>query len=390
MFGSMFIGLSGMRAYSEGLRQVSNNITNLNSSGFKSSDIVFTDLFGSGARGIGLSNAGGGTSQGVALTDLRLDFRQGELRQSNRGLDLAIDGAGFLVLEKGGEFSYARTGSFEVDEDGFVVLAGTDYRLTVIGASGNPEAVSIAPYRTNPPNATTAIKFADNLSSTATEFSLADITVYDALGKSDNWKVAFSRSETDPAGEWKVSVKNGAGTEIATHTLEFTNGVIDSASAKFTVTHDGRSAELDFSENVTSFSSGSISTLRTASANGNAVGDIVNILVNEAGALEISYSNAQKQSLGPVTLADFRDPQALEQKSGGLFAYNGEGGRDFFTSENGRVGRVLSSRSEASNVDLSAQFGDLILVQRGYQAASQIVSVSNEMIQQLFGLRGQG
>ncbi|WP_291198128.1 flagellar hook-basal body complex protein [Hyphomonas sp.] len=390
MFGSMFIGLSGMRAYSEGLRQVSNNITNLNSSGFKASDIAFTDLFGSGARGAGLSGSGGGTSQGVALTDLRLDFNQGELRQSNRSLDLAIDGAGFLVLEKGGEFSYARTGSFEVDEDGFVVLSGTDYRLTVIGASGNPEAVSIAPYRTNPPSATTSIKFADNLSSTATEFSLADISVFDALGKSDNWKVSFSRAETDPAGEWKVSVKNGGGTEIATHTLKFTNGVIDSATAKVSVSNDGRTAELDFSENVTSFSSGSISTLRTAIRNGNGVGDIVNIAVNDTGVLEISYSNEQKKSLGAVTLADFRDPQALEQKSGGLFAYAGLGGRDFFASENGRVGRVLSSRSEASNVDLSAQFGDLILVQRGYQASSQIVSVSNEMIQQLFGLRGQG
>lgn len=390
MFGSMFIGLSGMRAYSEGLRQVSNNITNLNSSGFKSSDIVFTDLFGSGARGAGLTSSGGGTSQGVALTDLRLDFRQGELRQSTRSLDLAIDGAGFLVLEKGGEFSYARTGSFEVNEDGFVVLAGTDYRLTVIGTSGNPEPVSIAPFRTNPPVATTKIKFADNLSSTATELSLADIRVFDTLGSADNWKVSFSRAETDPPGEWKVSVKNGTGTEIATHTLKFSGGLVDPATAKFTVTDAGRTAELDFSENVTSFSSGSVSTLRTASSDGNGVGDIVNIGVNDAGALEISYSNEQKKSLGNVTLADFRDPQALEQKSGGLFAYTGLGGRDFFSSENGRVGRVLSSRTEASNVDLSAQFGDLILVQRGYQAASQIVSVSNEMIQQLFGLRGQG
>lgn len=389
MFGSMFIGLSGMRAYSEGLRQVSNNITNLNSSGFKASDIVFTDLFGSGARGIGLSSSGG-SSQGVALTDLRTDFRQGELRQSTRSLDLAIDGAGFLVLEKGGEFSYARTGSFEVDEDGFVVLAGTDYKLTVIGPAGNPEAVSIAPYRTNPPSATTSIKFADNLSSTATTLSLADISVFDPLGKPDNWKVSFSRAETDPAGEWKVSVKNSSGTEIAAHTLKFIGGVVDVATAKFTVSDGGRSAELDFSENVTSFSSGTVSTLRTATKDGNGVGDIVGIAVNDTGLLEISYSNEKKKSLGAVAIADFRDPQALEQKSGGLFQYSGLGGRDFFASENGRVGRVLSSRTEASNVDLSAQFGDLILVQRGYQASSQVVSVSNEMIQQLFGLRGQG
>jgi flagellar hook protein FlgE len=51
---------------------------------------------------------------------------------------------------------------------------------------------------------------------------------------------------------------------------------------------------------------------------------------------------------------------------------------------------VLSNRLEASNVDLSRQFGELILIQRGYQASSQIVSASNEMIQQLLALRGQG
>ncbi|MBN8501784.1 MAG: hypothetical protein J0M19_11595, partial [Sphingomonadales bacterium] len=59
-------------------------------------------------------------------------------------------------------------------------------------------------------------------------------------------------------------------------------------------------------------------------------------------------------------------------------------------SEDPRVGQVLSRRLEASNVDLSREFGDLILIQRGYQASSQIISASNDMIQQLFGIRGQG
>ena len=54
------------------------------------------------------------------------------------------------------------------------------------------------------------------------------------------------------------------------------------------------------------------------------------------------------------------------------------------------VGRLATRRIEASNVDLSQQFGDLILVQRGFQASSQVISISNDMIQQLFGIRGQG
>ena len=85
-----------------------------------------------------------------------------------------------------------------------------------------------------------------------------------------------------------------------------------------------------------------------------------------------------------------RDPQSLEQKSGGLFTYTGSAEPAYLNSADPRVGQVLGKRIEASNVDLSKEFGDLILIQRGFQASSQIVSVSNDMIQQLFGIRGQG
>lgn len=386
MFGSLYIGLSGMRAYSDGLREVSNNISNLNSSGFKSSDLVFRDLFGGRNSGSAQSVNG----QGVSLSDLRIDFKPGELRQTDNSLDLAVDGAGFLVLEKAGTYTYARTGSFEIDKDGFVVLAGTDYKLGVIRGSGKPEPLNIDPLRMSQPEATTKIRFADNLSSTATEHTLADIKVFDPLGNSDNWQVKFNRSETDPAGEWNLKVTNGGGGEITSHTLKFTAGVINQDTAKFTVTEGDRSVEFDFSEGVTSFSSGSISTLRSADVDGRATGEIVSIGVNDNGQLEIGYSNEEKDEVGAVALADFIDPQSLTQMSGGLFSYNGTRGVQYLTSQHESVGKVVSFRSEASNVDLSAQFGDLIMIQRGYQASSQLVSVSNEMIQQLFGLRGQG
>lgn len=390
MFGSLYIGLSGMRAYSEGLRQVSNNISNLNSSGFKSSDLVFRDLFGGRSSGSGLTAQGDGGGQGVTLAELRLDLKAGELRQTDSSLDLAVDGAGFLVLEKGGAFTYARTGSFEVDKDGFITLAGSDYRLAVMAASGKPEPLNISPLRMSQPQATTRIRLADNLSSTATEHTLADIKVFDLLGNSDNWQVKFTRSETDPPGQWSVSVKNGGGAEIATHTLKFIGGIVDQATAKFTVTDADRSVEFDFSEGVTSFSSGSISTLRASDVDGRATGEIISIGVNDDGQIEITYSNEEKDAVGAVALADFVDPQSLTQMSGGLFTHNGTRGVQYLTSQHEQVGKVMSFRSEASNVDLSAQFGDLILIQRGYQASSQLVSVSNEMIQQLFGLRGQG
>jgi flagellar hook protein FlgE len=116
----------------------------------------------------------------------------------------------------------------------------------------------------------------------------------------------------------------------------------------------------------------------------------VTLAVNEKGALEIGYSNDEKKELGAVALATLRDTTALRQESGGFFTVSGPSEVAYLGSEDPRVGTVLSRRLEASNVDLSREFGDLILIQRGYQASSQIISVSNDMIQQLFGIRGQG
>ncbi len=384
MLGSIFIGLSGMNAFSGGLRQISNNITNINTTGFKTANLLFSDHFGVDDRS---SNSG----QGVSLNEPTIDFAQGELRQTDRDLDLAIDGGGFLVLLKDAEKFFIRTGSFEVNETGDIVLAGTEYKLTVVSEAGEVTPVSIEGFRTNPPRKTSTVKLADNLSSTATDFTLPNLKVFDPQGASADWIVKFTRAPQAAPGEWTVTVSEGA-TEIGVKTLKFIGGIVDPATTQlsFVQTSSGRSVTLDFATNVTSFSSGAVSTLRVAEADGYGPGDITGITVTEDGVLEVAYSNQQKKQLGAVTIASFRDPQKLEQRDGGLFVLEIERNEQFLTSEHDQVGRVVSKRLEASNVDLSREFGDLILVQRGYQASSQVVSVSNDMIQQLFGIRGQG
>jgi flagellar hook protein FlgE len=393
MFGSIYVGLSGLTAYSRGLQQVSNNVTNLNSSGFKGSTVSFTDLVGvTNSNGLSYTGGGSGSGNGVHMGDKQLDFRQGEIRQTERDLDLAIDGSGFLVLMRGEEVVYTRTGSFQIDKDGFIVLSGTDYRLATLDASGKPVSLSIDASRTSAPKQTTTIKFADNLSSTATSFGVSDIKVWDSNGGEHVWQVQFSKKTDGGPDEWTVKVTDGKGTEIGSQTLKFVQGAVDPLTSNlvFADSAASLSVTLDFSQGVTSFSAGTVSTLRAASVDGHKVGAITSIRVNDKGELEIGYSNDQKKALGPVAIADFRDPQALSQQSGGLFTDSGLGGRELLKAGDARVGRVLSRRLEASNVDLAKQFGDLILIQRGFQASSQIISVSNDMIQQLFGIRGQG
>lgn len=390
MFGSIYIGLSGLSAYSQGLKTVSNNVSNLNTAGFKASDVTFSDVYGAGSVGglqYGSNLAGQG--HGVSLSDISINFAQGELRQTGRDLDLAIDGSGFFVLLDGDQTYYTRTGSFLVNDDGDVVLAGTDFKLAVLDDAGRPVSLNIDQSRTNPPAATTRIEFSDNLSSTATEHTLADLRVYDERGEEALWTVKFTREET-VFDEWTVTVTDEDGNEVATDTLKFIGGIVDPTTTALTVSDGARTVELDFSGGVTSFSSGTISTLRAADVDGHPAGTIASLTVNEAGGLELTYTNEETDILGAIALADFRDPQRLEQRSGGLFVQKGYGQVQYLAASDSRVGSILSGQLEASNVDLGAQFGDLILIQRGFQASSQVISISNDMIQQLFGIRGQG
>lgn len=390
MFGSIYIGLSGLSAYSQGLKTVSNNVSNLNTAGFKASDVTFSDVYGAGSVGglqYGSNLAGQG--HGVSLSDISINFAQGELRQTGRDLDLAIDGSGFFVLLDGDQTYYTRTGSFLVNDEGDIVLAGTDFKLAVLDEAGRPVSLNIDQSRTNPPAATTRIEFSDNLSSTATEHTLADLRVYDERGEEALWTIEFSREET-VFDEWTVTVTDEDGNEVASETLQFIGGIVDPATTTLTVSDGARTVELDFSGGVTSFSSGTISTLRAADVDGHPTGTIASLAVNESGELELTYTNEETDILGAIALADFRDPQRLEQRSGGLFVQKGYGQIQYLAAGDSRVGSILSGQLEASNVDLGAQFGDLILIQRGFQASSQVISISNDMIQQLFGIRGQG
>ena len=384
MFGSIYIGLSGLSAYSRGLQQISNNVANLNSQGFKSSTVTFQNLLGTGSVG----------GNGVRTAASRTDFAQGELRQTDRDLDLAVQGSGFLMLMRGDETRYTRTGSFEVDKDGFIVLTGTDYRLAALDEAGQPVGISVDSSRTSMPKATAKIAFADNLSSTATKtVAVSDIAVYDANGQKYVWKISFDKNTAAGSNVWTVKVTDDKGTSYDTQTLKFnTGGIVDPSTSTLTFAKAelGLSVVLDFSVGVSSYSGGDVSTLRAASVDGYGVGTLTTVTVNDKGKIEVGYSNSQKKELGSVVVADFRDPDDLEQQTGGLFVDKDGTQRSLLASGDVRAGTVQARRLEASNVDLTLEFSDLILVQRGFQASSQIISVTNDMIQQLFGIRGQG
>jgi flagellar hook protein FlgE len=160
MLGAIYIGLSGMTAYSRGLQTISNNVANLNSPGFKTTTTSFNDIFSYGGGGItSFNNLGNSPSgNGVRFSGSRIDFGQGDLRQSPNDLDLAIQGTGFLVLLKDEKTVYTRTGQFVVDSDGYVAQQGTGYRLGILDGSGRATTLNLDTRRTSAPIATTKVK----------------------------------------------------------------------------------------------------------------------------------------------------------------------------------------------------------------------------------------
>jgi flagellar hook protein FlgE len=396
MLGAIYVGLSGLDAYSKGLKAISNNVANLNTLGFKSSTVQFTDVFNHGGGGLTFSEGdqknyvGGGVRFGEQQTNLK----QGDLRQSGNDLDLAVQGNGFLVLLDGDKTTYARTGQFELDEEGFVILQGTEKRLAILGENQQPTTLNIDKTRISSPVATTKVAFADNLSSTGTEATVSNITVYDSNGGKQVWQVKFTAVGSTAPGSWNLVVTDQTSRQVGTGAIKFIGNTIDASTAKVTITDspagaEPLSVELDFSS-VTGFSSGTTSGIRATPADGNGVGTLTGLTIDPDGQVKLTYSNAKTDFAGFLAVADFRSPQNLEQVGNGLFENNSESQFRLVASGVDGAGKVVSGQLEASNVDLSQEFGDLILIQRGFQASSQVVSVTNDMIQQLFGIRGQG
>jgi flagellar hook protein FlgE len=395
MLGAIYTGLSGMDAYSTGLQTISNNVANLNTSGFKEADVGFDELVNSGeSYFLGTENPA--TGYGVNVASPFTDFSQGELQQTDNALDLAIQGNGFLTVFNDGSVYYMRTGSFSVNQNGYI----TDQQgneLAVLNADNQPEAVNVNTMKTSEPAATTNITFTNNLSSSGTTATVSDIDVYDATGAQHVWTVTLTNPVANTAGtgtNWTATVTDADGNTVGTGTIGFIGGTADPSNDTLTVTQSvtgsaDLSVKLDFS-GVTSYSAGTASTISTSKVDGNTLGTLTSVTVDASGTVQLAYSNGKTQSAGALAIANFEDPQKLQLLTGGLYKESNAGAPQYLQSGAAGIGTIESSELEASNVNLSNEFGDLILIERGFQACSQVVSISNEMIQTLFGIQGQG
>lgn len=399
MFDSIFIGMSGLQGFSKGLKVISNNVTNMNTPGFKASDLRFTDSFyQQGGMSGGYTQGDTQVQYGTGLSTLstRLNFQAGETRQTGNALDLSISGDGLFVLQDkdGEEEVYSRAGQFQFDKEDHLVNGSTGKYVMGFAADGSGQLgrISLSGFHTNPAKATTTVKLAGNLSSTATDFDVTTVKLIDAVGGEHAVKLNFKNKNSTSPGVWTVTVIDGT-SQVASGDIKFVNGTADSTqnALSFSYTPSGGAAfdvKMDFSSDVTSFAAGTTSTLTFASQDGFVAGTLDSVSFDKDGILSLSYSNGQTAKGGRLALATFESNLGLEQGQGGeLIATGQQKARIGAPGEAGRGG-IASGQLELSNVDLSSQFSDLIVMQRGYQASSHVISTANDMIQQLFDMKG--
>ena len=200
MLSSMFTGVSGMNANGTALSVVSDNVANMNTTGFKSSKASFGDVLG---QSIGTSQIGGGTYLG----GVSQSFAQGAFEGSSNVLDMAIDGGGFFMVESTeGTKYYTRAGEFHIDRDGYIVDSDGN-QLQAYDSTTNALSNVLLGALNSPPNPTVAVDIAANMDSrevagaafaiatpaTTSDYSTS-IPMYDSLGIKHDITVYFQKT----------------------------------------------------------------------------------------------------------------------------------------------------------------------------------------------------
>ncbi|MDA8208067.1 MAG: flagellar hook protein FlgE [Actinomycetota bacterium] len=418
MTRSLSAAISGIDANQSMLDTIGNNIANVNTVGYQSSDVQFADLLYQQAGGAGSPVPGvtGGTNpieigSGVRVASTLTNFAQGTIQQTGVQTDLAIQGQGFLVTSQGGNTYYTRAGNLQLDALGELVTPeGQVVQGWVPGANGQintsgPLSNLVIPQgQAANPQVTKNITLGGNLptwSGTGTPPSYtATVTAYDSLGGQVPITLTFTATATPDTWSVVATAPNpGGGTDTLTPagtTISFdpTSGQLTSSApialSGFTGYPNlpaGYSMNLDFPapgtpQAVTQFAG--TSSIQVTSQDGFPSGSLNGFTIGSDGTITGNYSNGRSQPLGQVAIATFANNEGLA-KVGGL-AYQAtvnSGTAQLGVAGAGGRGTLVGGAVEGSNVDLGTQLTDLIVAQTAYQANTKVVSTTATVLQNL-------
>lgn len=381
MLQSFFTGLSGMFSFSKSLDNVSNNVANMNTPGFRGTNTFLKSVTGSGEQGYGTT---------VDSTSTRLS--PGEVRQTGNETDLAITGHGLFILRNGeGERFYTRAGQFVFDENNVLVDSITGYEVMAITESDNLARIDITDNRLLPAVPTSNIAFTGNLLSTSEEHALTPVTIISSSGESVDLTLQFTNPPaTDDV--WTVDILDENDTILATNQIQF-----DAAGTPLAgfnqfdaaLNIDGEVQTINFNFGDPGSLSGTTqlsgaSNLGANSIDGNAVLGLMNISFTEDGTVTFHYTNGDEQAGSQIALASFANEQNLERISGSIFKSRNDSLATIGRANSESLGKIQGGSIELANVELTQEFADMLIIQRGYQASSQVMSVANELIEELY------
>ena len=401
------IALSGLNAASADLGVTANNVANVNTTGFKMSRAQFSEVFAVGTQSVSSSAAG----SGVRLSAIAQQFTQGNIDFTDNALDLAIGGEGFFVISDNGARSYTRSGAFGVDNQGNIVNA-QGARLQAYPFAGNglfntgtPQDLQLT-IGANPPAATTQAAFGINLPADApvpsnpvfdptdpSSFNhTTSVTVYDTLGAAHTATVYFIKDAVPNTWNTEVEI-NGTPVAGAAPVVFNPDGSLLSPAGgvmPLGAFNPGTGAsDITMSLNFNSATQfGDTFGVNSLSQDGFTTGRLTGVSVDSEGVVFARFTNGQSTSLGKLALANFVNPQGLQQLGDTTWGESFQSG-DALLGEAGTAsfGNIQSGALEASNVDLTAQLVQMITAQRNFQANAQMISTADTITQTVINIR---
>lgn len=456
MMRSLFSGVSGLKNHQTRMDVIGNNISNVNTYGFKASRVTFQDMLSqtiSGAAKPEETVGGVNPKQvGLGMTVASIDkiFTQGSLQTTGVQTDLAISGDGFFILNKGEKDFYTRAGTFSIDKDGTLVNPANGLKVQgwtaerdpngnmVVNNQATPGDISIPIYGKEPARETSFVRYKCNLDSRkeivppdATSqviqknSVITNIDIYDTQGNPHRltlqiWKTGTNEWTAEAqvadsmgpvsldidAGEGQTNQLNpnarmklkfapdgrliGAsdgGTPDAQNAGDLTANInfrIDGDPNTRTIRLDLGSAGL--TNGITQYASET--TTKGVEQDGYSMGYMESFQIDNSGTITGVYSNGVKRPVGQVAMAVFTNPQGLIASGENLFEVsNNSGLANVGPGQQAGRGKIVAGTLEMSNVDLSEQFTDMIITQRGFQANSRTITTSDQMLQELINLK---
>ena len=376
---ALYNSVSGLFSFSQSLDTISNNISNMNTPGFRGSDSFFENIM---------------DDDGTKISGTAENTSEGQIEQTSTSTDAAVQGNGLFILkDPQGNTYYTRSGQFEFNSSGQLVDSVNKYFVQGYDSSGTFGDINITNYQTLPAQPTTTVNMTGNMSPSDPTESVSNITVYDAQGNAHTLSMALTNNKATTPGSWGVTITDSSGATVGSGNIVFNiDGTPETGNNTIAMTSTLGAASQTITFNfgtpngvsgATGFS-GTAGSLAAQVQDGHPIVGVSSEAFDATGTLQFTYADGETKAGPQLALASFQDESSLQLIQGNLYMppqnENAQIGRPNTTI----FGQIEGSSLEMSNVDLTQELADMIVIQRGYQASSRVMTVSSDMLQQLY------